>query len=158
MKILLDIDGVMIPARPWQAYQISADGFGMFNNLSVKCLNEIISSVENPEIVLTTSHKHSFSIDQWSSIFLSRGITKTKITRLETNSMKMTRLEEVMSWCLKNNDEKFIIIDDDKGLNALDKNFKDDYLVLTNPTIGLNKFSTEEAIHKIEHQLSAIEY
>lgn len=62
MKILLDIDGVMIPARPWQSYQISDDGFGEFNDFSIKCLNEIISSFENIEIVLTTSHKHSFSL------------------------------------------------------------------------------------------------
>lgn len=158
MKILLDIDGVMIPARPWQTYQMSSDGFGMFNNLSVKCLNEIILSVENAEIILTTSHKHSFSINQWNSIFSSRGIIKTKISRLETNSLEIPRIEEIRSWYLKNQNEKFIVIDDDKGLNAFDNNFKDDHVVLTNPTIGLNKFSTEEVLNKIVHISSVIEH
>lgn len=158
MKILLDIDGVMIPARPWQAYQMGSDGFGMFNISSVKYLNDIIFSAENPEIILTTSHKHSFTINQWSSIFSSRGVTKTKISRLETDSMEIPRIEEIRSWYLKNKHEKFIVIDDDKGLNAFDNNFKDNYVVLTSPTIGLNKFSTDEALNKIEHLSSVTKH
>ena len=158
MKILLDIDGVMIPARPWQTYQMSSDGFGMFNNLSVKSLNDIINSSQNPEIILSTSHKHSYSLKQWENIFSSRGIIKTKISRLNTNSMKTSRIEEVRSWHLKNQNKDFIIIDDDKGLNALETSFKKEHLVLTNATIGLNKFSKEEAINKIENILESIDF
>jgi hypothetical protein len=158
MKILLDIDGVMIPARPWQTYQMDSDGFGMFNKLSVKCLNEIIAATENPEIVLTTSHKHSFSIEQWNAMFSKRGIIKTTISRLETNSLKISRIDEIRSWLLTNQNESFIIIDDDKGLNGLDTNFKDDHLILTKPAIGLNSLSTEEAISKTNHLLKVIEH
>lgn len=151
MKILLDIDGVMIPARPWRAYEISSDGFGMFSKSSVDCLNDIIKSSLNPEIILTTSHKNRYGIDDWKNIFSNRGIIKTKISRLNTESLEISRIEEIRSWYLKNQNESFIVIDDDKGLNDLDTNFKEDYLVLTKPTIGLDKISAEEAVRKIEH-------
>ena len=95
MKILLDMDGVMIPARPWQTYQIGDDGFGMFSKFSIEGLNEIIESSQNPEIILTTSHKQSFSMQEWESIFSSRGIVKTKISRLETNSLEVSRINEI---------------------------------------------------------------
>lgn len=151
MKILLDIDGVMIPARPWQTYQIGDDGFGMFSKFSIEGLNEIIESSQNPEIILTTSHKQSFSMQEWESIFSSRGIVKTKISRLETNSLEVSRINEIESWYLQNQNEQFIIIDDDKGLNNLDHNMKEDHLVLTDATIGLNKLSVELAIKKIQN-------
>lgn len=141
----------MIPARPWRAYEISSDGFGMFSKSSVDCLNDIIKSSLNPEIILTTSHKNRYGIDDWKNIFSNRGIIKTKISRLNTESLEISRIEEIRSWYLKNQNESFIVIDDDKGLNDLDTNFKEDYLVLTKPTIGLDKISAEEAIRKIEH-------
>lgn len=141
----------MIPARPWRAYEISSDGFGMFSKSSVDCLNDIIKSSLNPEIILTTSHKNRYGIDDWKNIFSNRGIIKTKISRLNTESLEISRIEEIRSWYLKNQNESFIVIDDDKGLNDLDTNFKEDYLVLTKPTIGLDKISAEEAVRKIEH-------
>ena len=111
----------MIPARPWQTYEMGSDGFGMFNELSVNYLNEIINTSPNTEIILSTSHKHSFSLKQWETIFANRGIIKTKISRLDTNSSEVSRFDEIESWYLKNQNENFIVIDDDKGLNALSK-------------------------------------
>jgi hypothetical protein len=151
VKILLDIDGVMIPARPWQAYQLGDDGFGNFSKFSVEGLNEIIKSSENPEIILSTSHKHSFSLMEWEKIFSTRSIIKTKISRLETNSLEVSRFKEIERWYLKNQNEKFIIIDDDKGLNNLNHSIKEDHLVLTDATIGLNKPMVELAIKKINN-------
>lgn len=150
MKILLDIDGVMIPARSWQTYELSSDGFGMFNNRAVSFLNEIISSCQNPEIILTTSHKHSFSLETWSELFINRGILPVTITRLDTDSLKVSRKEEIYSWYLKNQNENFIVIDDDKSLNSLDNNFKEEHLVLTKPTIGINRLATESALNKMQ--------
>lgn len=150
MKILLDIDGVMIPARPWQTYELGSDGFGMFNKMAVINLNQIITSCRNPEIILTTSHKHSFTLKQWQDIFSNRGVLPTQISRLDSNSSVMSRKDEILNWCLKNPIDNFIVIDDDKGLNSMDSVFKEDHLILTNPTIGLNKIATEDAILKIE--------
>ena len=151
MKILLDIDGVMIPARPWQPYEIGVDGFGMFNKIAVECLNKVLKESIEPEIILTTSHKHNFNLDKWLEIFNSRGVLITEINRLSTDSLKLNRKEEIEAWYLKNQNVPFIVIDDDKRLNAFDLDFKDDYLILTNATIGLNIISTEEAIKKINH-------
>ena len=150
MKLLLDIDGVMIPARPWQTYELGSDGFGMFNKMAVNNLNQIISSCQNPEIILTTSHKHSFSLEQWKDIFSNREVITTVLSRLDSNSLVMSRKDEIFSWYVKSENENFIVIDDDKSLNAMDLNFKENHLVLTVPSIGLNKLSTEEAILKIE--------
>ncbi len=150
MKILLDIDGVMIPARPWQAYDIATDGFGMFSKISVENLNKIIDKCNNPEIILTTSHKHNFTINQWSEIFKNRGVKVATLSRLATDSLNNTRKEEIQTWYLNNQNTPFIILDDDKTLNSFDLNFKNDYLVLTNSSVGLNSISAEEAINKIE--------
>jgi len=150
VKLLLDIDGVMIPARPWQTYELGSDGFGMFNKMAVNNLNQIISSCQNPEIILTTSHKHSFSLEQWKDIFSNREVITTVLSRLDSNSLVMSRKDEIFSWYVKSENENFIVIDDDKSLNAMDLNFKENHLVLTVPSIGLNKLSTEEAILKIE--------
>lgn len=155
MKILLDIDGVMIPARPWQRYEIAADGFGMFNKMAVDGLNKIIKKANNPEIVLTTSHKHHFTISEWEAIFDERGILKTTIDRLPSNSLEISRIDEIKTWYLKNQNEDFIILDDDKGLNGFDTNFKNDHLILTNASIGLNTSAVDEAIQKM-HDLQEL--
>lgn len=149
VKILLDIDGVLIPARPWQTYEMAVDGFGMFSKMAVKQLNQIITSAINPEIVLSTSHKNSFSTNQWQEIFNSRGVIAVSLSRLDTNSLEMTRKDEILKWHFTNPNEKFIILDDDKGLNALDQDFKNDHLILTKASIGLNSAATEEAIKKM---------
>lgn len=152
MKILLDIDGVMIPARSWQSYDIDSDGFGMFSKKAVEGLNEILKSSINPEIILTTSHKHNFTLNKWKNIFSIRGIQITSLNRLSTNSLDISRFEEIRQWYLLNQNVPFIIIDDEKRLNEFDSNFKDDHLVLTNSTIGLNTLATSEAIEKIHQQ------
>lgn len=139
MKILLDIDGVLIPAKPWQKYEFAEDGFGLFNKKSVECLNEILNSVSNPEIILTTSHKKKYTIEQWKSIFKHRGIIETNINRLDSNSLEVSRKSEIFYWYLLNQNESFIIIDDDKGLLDLNQNIVENHLILTKPTIGLSE-------------------
>lgn len=101
MKILLDIDGVMIPAKSWQSYEVGFDGFGLFNKIAVENLNKIISLCHHPEIVLTTSHKNRFTVDQWTEIFQNRGVSIGKISKLEADSLEMSRKEEIYTWYLR---------------------------------------------------------
>lgn len=152
MKILLDIDGVMIPARPWQTYQTSADGFGEFSKTAIESLNRIITACDNPVIILTTSHKHSFELSHWENIFKNRGIVFTKVDRLQSDSLTHSRFEEITQWVLKNQNEDFIILDDDKGLNNLSATIKEDHLILTKATVGLNLDDEAAAILKISQQ------
>ena len=68
----------------------------------------------------------------------------------------MTRKDEVYSWYLKNPNETFIVIDDDKGLNSLDSEFKEDHLILTNSNVGLNSLATDETLLKISQLLNRV--
>ena len=53
MLILLDIDGVMVPANSWKKPEFLADGFAVFSTKSVQALNKIILET-NAGILLTT--------------------------------------------------------------------------------------------------------
>lgn len=151
MKILLDIDGVMIPARPWQSYNHGPDGFGVFSHGAIKGLNEILKASNGPEIILTTSHKLLFSLEEWRNIFKVRGVDCQVIDRLNTDSNVATRFEEIELWLSQNVDESFIILDDDKSLNELDASIKDEHLILTQAAVGLNQDKSNEAVQKIKY-------
>lgn len=78
MLILLDIDGVMVPANSWKKPEFHDDGFPMFSVQSIRALQKIISET-HATILLTTSHKWVYSLQKWRDIFKSRGITASKI-------------------------------------------------------------------------------
>ncbi len=128
----------MVQAKSWSPPPILEDGFVEFTKQSVRALNSIIN-MSNADIVLTTSHKGRFSLLEWKSIFEKRGINVNRVTRLSSDSMQMNRMEEITTWYNSdyNSVDDFVILDDDKTLNALPKILKSK-LVLTHPTVGLN--------------------
>ena len=135
MLIFLDIDGVMVPASAWKKPELLNDGFPAFSSKATATLQIIIS--EDLTIVLTTSHKKNYSLDQWKQIFKTRSINVNKIETLEVNSENLSRKEELIRWfARKSLHESFVIIDDDKSLNDLPGYLKS-HLVLTNPMVGL---------------------
>ena len=67
MLLLLDIDGVMIPAKSWKSPEFLDDGFPAFNKKAIASLQCIIS--EDVTVILTTSHKSNFSIEEWKNHF-----------------------------------------------------------------------------------------
>jgi len=146
MFILLDIDGVMLPANSWEKPEFMEDGFPMFNSRSVNALQRILSET-NATIVLTTSHKTKYNVAKWKSLLKSRGINPKGVQRLTTNSLQTSRKDEILEWFKKQPvpNEEFVIIDDDKMLNGLPANLKDN-LVLTSPSIGLTEDLANEAI------------
>jgi sugar-specific transcriptional regulator TrmB len=144
MLILLDIDGVMVPGASWRPIELLNDGFAKFNNRAVNNLKKIISET-NASIILTTSHKSSFSIPQWMDIFKTRGID-TSIKTLSNNINNLSRKDEILNWLRNRTDqEDFVIIDDDTSLNGLPSNIRAK-CVLTSPLIGLDESSTLNAI------------
>ena len=144
MLILLDIDGVMIPATSWRPSEILADGFANFSNRAIYSLQKIISDT-GATILLTTSHKSKYTISEWENIFKVRGIN-AKIDRLEENVDSLSRKEEVINWFLSTQtSENFVILDDDKSLNGLPEYLKEK-LVLTSGTVGLIAEHAEAAI------------
>ncbi len=143
MLIFLDIDGVMVPAKGWKSPELLNDGFPEFSSKATIALNQLIS--EDDTIMLTTSHKTNFSIEEWKNIFSNRGIHTNKIERLPANIDNLNRKDEIVNWFKVNNtEENFIIIDDDTSLNDLPDYLKA-HLVQPSPLIGL----TEEHLVKL---------
>ena len=144
MLILLDIDGVMVPATSWKPSEIQNDGFTSFNSRAVSNLQRILSET-GASIVLTTSHKSSYSLDEWKNIFNNRGITVSEITKLDDNLSNLDRKDEIINWLKERIIEDYVIIDDDKSLNGLPLYIKEK-LVLTSSLVGLNSDCADLAI------------
>lgn len=146
MLILLDIDGVMVPANSWKKPEFLDDGFPTFNLRSVKALQKILSETD-ASILLTTSHKTKYKVSQWRDLLKSRGINSKNIKCLSTNSLFTNRKDEILEWYSKKHipNEGFVIIDDDKMLNGLPENIKNN-LILTSPSVGLTEDLANEAI------------
>ncbi len=155
MLILLDIDGVMVPANSWKKPEFLADGFVAFSSKSVLALNKIIKET-NANIILTTSHKSSYSLFEWKEIFNVRGIYVDKIEKILDNNLNLNRKEEILNWfknCKSN--ENFVIIDDDKSLNGLD-DFIKERLIQTSSLVGLTDDLAENAIFILKQELAVI--
>lgn len=149
MLFFLDIDGVMVPAKGWKSPEFLNDGFPAFSKKATFTLQNLIS--DGDIIMLTTSHKSKFSIEEWMRIFKNRGIKICKIKSLPENIQNLSRKDELVNWFNLNEiDQGFVIIDDDKSLNAL-PDFLKDNLVQTSPYIGLTEEHLE-TIKSILHQ------
>lgn len=148
MLIYLDIDGVMVPANSWKRPEILDDGFPRFNSKAVNALNSIIHTTA-ASIVLTTSHKSTYTISEWKKIFKKRNVNFNQISRLPENKNYLSRKEELLNHfdehSLKRN---FVIIDDDKSLSGLPSNLKDK-LIQTSSGIGLTDDLAKMAISKL---------
>ncbi len=149
MLFFLDIDGVMVPAKGWKSPEFLDDGFPAFNIKAVNTLQNLI--YEDVTIVLATSHKVNFSIEEWKNIFKNRGIKIEKIKSLPDNINSLSRKDEIVNWFNVNNvDEDFVIIDDDKSLNKLPAFLKEN-LIQTSLYIGITE-EHSEAIKSILHK------
>ncbi|MGN6510848.1 MAG: HAD domain-containing protein [Chitinophaga sp.] len=145
MLIFLDIDGVMVPAKGWKSPELLNDGFPAFSKKATDALQHLIA--EDATIMLTTSHKSSFSIEAWKELFKKRGLSIGKIKSLPANVHNLSRKDEIVNWFAMNNfRDDFIIIDDDRSLNDLPDTLKG-HLVQTSPYIGL----TEELLEDVKH-------
>jgi hypothetical protein len=137
MLLFLDIDGVMIPAKSWKKPELLSDGFAAFSSKAVNVLQNLISG--DTTIMLTTSHKSNYTIDEWKDIFRKRGIHIENIKSLDENINNLDRKTEIVRWFNANTmHEDFLIIDDDKSLNSLPE-FLRRNLILTSPLVGLTK-------------------
>lgn len=133
----------MVPAKGWKSPELLNDGFPAFSNKAVRAFQSLIS--KDTTVILTTSHKSNYAIDDWKSIFRKRGINIEKIKTLDSNADNLSRKDEISNWFKANNiNEPFVIIDDDKSLNSL-PDFLKRNLILTSSLIGL----TDEHLENI---------
>lgn len=153
MLILLDIDGVMVPANSWRKPDFLNDGFPAFSIGATKALRKLISET-SADILLTTSHKSKYSLQEWKKIFEIRGIQVNSIETLNENTLNMNRREEIMNWVnVQEPLPDYIIIDDDKSLNAL-PNFVKSNLLQTSGSIGLTEYLVEDILKEQGRSLS----
>jgi hypothetical protein len=144
--VLLDLDGVMVTTPPWQSTILLIDQFSEFNPRCVECLNSILFHT-SADILLTTSHRFNYTEQEWTEAFQRRGVNVNKISVLQFSAK--SRLEEILFYSQTNKAENFLIIDDDKGLNALPIDLKD-RLILTSPLIGLTSDLANQAIQLLK--------
>ena len=152
MLILLDIDGVMVPAKSWKRPEFLNDGFFAFSSEATNALQKIISET-SADILLTTSHKSKYTIEEWKNIFNLREINVKNIYSLPENISFLNRKDEIMKWVNTSLDlPEFIIIDDDKSLNSLPSIIKNK-LVQTSASIGLTTNLAIETLQLIEKEI-----
>ena len=141
MLLFLDIDGVLVPAKGWKTPELLGDGFAAFSKSSTTVLQRLIT--RDVTVMLTTSHKSRYSLEEWKDIFKNRGINIENIQSLPVNSEFTSRKEELINWFKLNQvDSNFVIIDDDKSLQDLPVSLKAN-LVQPSPTVGLNETHLE---------------
>lgn len=149
MLILLDIDGVMVPAHSWKAPPLLADGFPAFSAPSVTALNTLLTP--DTTLVITSSHKSKYNLHEWKGIFDRRGINTTQLTCLPDNETYLSRKAELERWhSLNNITLPFVIIDDDTQLHALPPVLKQ-RLIITEPLVGL----TESHVKQVRNILGS---
>lgn len=135
MIIFLDIDGVMVPIKSWKSPELLSDGFPDFSKSAIQVLRNLVSG--DTTVMLTTSHRNRFNINEWKQIFNNRGININSIKILEGTGIGISRKEELLNWFnLNEPKEDYIIIDDDKSLNDLPIELKEN-LLLTSSMLGL---------------------
>ena len=135
MLMFLDIDGVMVPAQSWKIPEFLNDGFPKFSEKAVNVLQGVIT--DDTTVMLTTSHKSTYTIEAWKTIFEKRGLSVNNLKSLEANTDSLNRKDEILNWFNFNGtSEEFVIIDDDTSLNDLPAFFKKN-LILTSSYIGL---------------------
>ena len=143
MLIFLDIDGVMVPAKGWKSPELLDDGFPAFSSKASHALQRLIAN--DTTVILTTSHKSNYTVEEWRNIFGKRGINVREIRSLDNNVENLSRKDEILNWfSAHHTNEAFIIIDDDKSLNALPPLLKKN-LILTSPLVGLTDSHLEDA-------------
>lgn len=148
--ILLDIDGVMVPAKSWEAPEFLEDGFYKFNQNSTNVLNKMLKEIK-ASIILTSSHKSTYNNLEWGDIFKLRA-TDVHIDRLADNILNLSRCGEINNWITNHTFIKnFVIIDDDKSLDKLTSVNKNK-LFLTDSLIGLNSAMVDNIILMLNNE------
>lgn len=126
LKILLDIDGVLVITPSWKQPQFLNDGFMDFDENCAKNLNDIIN-ITQADVILTTTHRIHYDECTWKEIFKNRNIEIKNICKINKISNFLDfpiRCEEILTWIQENPNEKFMIIDDDKSLKNLPNHLK----------------------------------
>ncbi len=145
--LILDLDGVLITTSPWKADEIAADGYSEFNAKCVQNLNSLLQEYKF-EIWLSSTRRTVKTVDEFNTIFQNRNIINSISGFLPKCEECNSRKEEVEKFILENELSDYLILDDDKSLNALPSNMKHKLV----STELLKGFTTE----RLEYALSIL--
>ena len=99
--------------------------------------------------MLTTTHRITYSTDEWAALFRTRGIHSpsiSKINEVDSIAAMADRATEISAWIAQHGFmERFVVIDDDLSINGLPPGIKK-RCVLTKPLIGLDAEATKIAL------------
>ena len=155
MIILLDIDGVLVTTPSWKKVEQLEDGFMKFDEKATECLAELYEET-NASIILTTTHRITYSIENWKKIFHKRGLYFENISKINEKSKieeLTSRGNEIKEWVEKTGFEKnYVIIDDDLSINSLEKKIKD-RVVFTKQSIGFDRNGKNKAIEILKNEI-----
>lgn len=148
MTLLLDIDGVLVTTPPWRPVELHPDGFLKFNAKAASNLAYILAQT-NAAVVLTTTHRITYSLEEWQGLLKTRGLTPSAITKVNerttVNSMP-NRATEIAEWVFRHGaGETYVVLDDDLSLHGLPGVLKN-RCVLTKPLIGLDAEATANVL------------
>lgn len=145
--ILLDFDGVMIPAKNWKPVPMLRDGFLEFSLKATQQLDRMLMET-GAIIVLTTTHRRALDTARWKNVFKSRleHFTDLAIIDEYINAESLeSRLSMVVKWAADYSHSNFVVIDDDTALDDLPLWIKKHW-VKTKPMIGLNEEDATRAL------------
>lgn len=144
----MDLDGVLITTPIWKADEMDSDGYSKFNINCVNNLNKLLSQ-SNFEIWLSSTRRIVKTLTEFNSIFKNRNIESEIKGFLPDYRECKTRKDEIIRFIEEFRISDFLIIDDDKSLNELDKNYKEK-LILTELQKGFDNEKFKLAIGKIK--------
>jgi len=148
--ILLDIDGVMVPAASWKRVDLNADGFYKFTPRAEQSLDLLLQKTK-ATIILTSTHRNRYDKAEWKNIFNRRLNNVNDVEILDDYSQikvnKLKRYDEILQWgSVYGLDKDYVIIDDDKSLHDLPDRIRDHW-VRTDPLIGLTEEKADAALN-----------
>ncbi len=148
MIILLDIDGVLETTPSWRKTAHLEDGFMKFNQDAVNNLAKLLADT-NAEVVLSSTHRISYSIEKWKELFATRGLYFHTISKLNDKTridQLLDRGTELLEWVNRvGYDKNYVIIDDDLSVGILPSHIKSRWVQVT-PHIGFTDENRVEAM------------
>jgi hypothetical protein len=147
--ILLDIDGVMVPANGWKTPESDEDGFYKFKVEAEKELGNLLL-LTGATIVLTSTHRYRFDKQKWKRILNKRlkhvsefGILDDYAGPIENNS---SRYDEIRQWGEGAGLHKqYVILDDDKALHNLPLHIKKHWVPIASG-VGFTAEAAKQAV------------
>jgi hypothetical protein len=109
---------------------------------ALQVINHIVKE-SGAQVVLSSSWRMKYTIEEWTEMMQKRGATFKITGRTPKHSMSTTRGAEILDYInsMRNKPDSIVIIDDHSDMDNLKK-----YLVLTNGKFGITMRDAEKAL------------